>query len=499
MNYIIEDRITLEDVANVAKRKMKIEISPKAAERINGSRKNVEKLLHSDKAMYGINTGFGGLATVKISKEEIDDLQSNLVRSHSVGVGPILDEESTRAMMLLRAFSLSRGYSGVKLETVNQIVEFLNRDIIPVVPSQGSVGSSGDLAPLAHVALAMMGEGDVIYRGKVIDASKALEIEGLKPLKYSAKEGLALTNGTQAMTAILALVLYDSKVLFENSLITASISIDALKGSTTPFDARIHELRPYEGQRYVASRIMEYLAGSEIRASHINCPKVQDAYSLRAIPQVLGAVKDTLDYVEKQLEIEMNSVTDNPLVFEDEVLSGGNFHGEPMAFAADFLGIALSELGNITERRIDRLVNPLVSGLPPFLADGKAGLNSGMMMWQYTAASLVSENKVLSHPASVDSIPTSAYQEDHVSMGTIAAVKSRKIFENVSKITAIEAMIASKGVRYHLPLRTGKKIEPLVDLINSNVSHLQRDHYMGKEFEKILTIVRNENMRGMIE
>ncbi|BBJ27882.1 histidine ammonia-lyase [Athalassotoga saccharophila] len=498
MNYVIEDRITLEDVVKVAKGE-KVEISQKAVERINNSRRKVEKLLSSDKAMYGINTGFGALATVKISKEEIDDLQSNLVRSHSVGVGPILDEESTRAMMLLRAFSLSRGYSGVKIETVNQIIEFLNRGVTPVVPSQGSVGSSGDLAPLAHVALAMMGEGDVIYHGKVMDASKVLEIEGLKPLKYSAKEGLALTNGTQAMTAILALVLYDSKVLFENSLITASISIDALKGSTTPFDPRIHELRPYEGQRYVASRIMEYLAGSEIRASHINCSKVQDAYSLRAIPQVLGAVKDTLDYVERQLDIEMNAVTDNPLVFEDEVLSGGNFHGEPMAFAADFLGIALSELGNITERRIDRLVNPLVSGLPPFLADGKAGLNSGLMMWQYTAASLVSENKVLSHPASVDSIPTSAYQEDHVSMGTIAAVKSRKIFENVSKIIAIEAMIASKGVRYHLPLRTGKKIEPLVDLINSKVKYSQRDHYMGKEFEEILIMVKNENMRGMIE
>lgn len=499
MTYSIDNDITLEDVAAVSRNHQRVEISKRASERINFSRNSIEKMLSSDKAMYGINTGFGAMANVKISYDEINELQSNLVRSHSVGVGAILSEEDTRAMMLLRAFSLSKGYSGVRLEVVKHIVDLLNRDITPVVPSQGSVGSSGDLAPLAHAALAMMGEGNVIYKGKIMKAKEALDAEKIEPIKYMAKEGLAMTNGTQAMTAVMALNLYDAKVLFENALITASISIDALKGSTTPFDPRIHNLRPYEGQKYVAKKILDYMKKSEIRASHINCTKVQDAYSLRATPQVLGAVKDTLDYVEKILSIEMNSVTDNPLIFEEDVLSGGNFHGEPIALVADFFGIALSELASITERRIDRLVNPLVSGLPPFLASGKVGLNSGMMMWQYTAAALVSENKVLAHPASVDSIPTSAYQEDHVSMGTIAAIKARKILENTSKVVAIEAMLGSKAVRVHKPLKTGEKLEPLVDLVNSKTESTESDHYMGVEFEKILKLVKENDMRGMIE
>lgn len=499
MTYSIDNDITLEDVAAVSRNHQRVEISKRASERINFSRNSIEKMLSSEKAMYGINTGFGAMANVKISYDEINELQSNLVRSHSVGVGAILSEEDTRAMMLLRAFSLSKGYSGVRLEVVKHIVDLLNRDITPVVPSQGSVGSSGDLAPLAHAALAMMGEGNVIYKGKIMKAKEALDAEKIEPIKYMAKEGLAMTNGTQAMTAVMALNLYDAKVLFENALITASISIDALKGSTTPFDPRIHNLRPYEGQKYVAKKILDYMKKSEIRASHINCTKVQDAYSLRATPQVLGAVKDTLDYVEKILSIEMNSVTDNPLIFEEDVLSGGNFHGEPIALVADFFGIALSELASITERRIDRLVNPLVSGLPPFLASGKVGLNSGMMMWQYTAAALVSENKVLAHPASVDSIPTSAYQEDHVSMGTIAAIKARKILENTSKVVAIEAMLGSKAVRVHKPLKTGEKLEPLVDLVNSKTESTESDHYMGVEFEKILKLVKENDMRGMIE
>jgi len=499
MTYSIDEKISLEALAAVSRDHEKVEISRDAYARINHSREIVERLLSSDRAMYGINTGFGAMATVRISPDEINELQSNLVRSHSVGVGPFLDEESVRAMMLLRAVSLSKGYSGVRTAVVKQIVDFLNKNITPVVPSQGSVGASGDLAPLAHAALAMMGEGEVFYKGKIVKAKEALDLEGIRPLRYEAKEGLALTNGTQAMTAVMAISLYDAKILFENALITSAISIDALKGSTTPFDPRIHELRPYEGQKYVAAKILEYMEGSEIRASHINCSKVQDAYSLRATPQVLGAVKDSLDYVEKILSVEMNSVTDNPLIFENDVLSGGNFHGEPIALVADFFAIAISELGNITERRIDRLVNPLVSGLPPFLAEGKVGLNSGLMMWQYTAASLVSENKVLSHPASVDSIPTSAYQEDHVSMGTTASMKAKRVFENTSKIIAIEGMIGSRAVRFHRPLKTGKKIEPVVDLINSKIKDVKGDHYMKEEFDEILKIVKSQKMRGMIE
>ncbi len=492
---IIEDKLSLESLIKVARNYEKVELSKKAVERIEKSRKNVERFLKSGKAIYGINTGFGALANVKISKNEINDLQTNLVRSHSAGVGGIFNEETVRAMMLLRAFSLSKGFSGVRIDVVRGILDMLNHRITPIVPSQGSVGASGDLAPLAHIALAMMGEGEVFYNRQRVSAEFALEREGLKPLKYEAKEGLALTNGTQAITAVLALTVYDAKILFESSLIIASISMDALKSSTVPLDPRIHELRPYKGQKYVAEKILRYLEDSEIRKSHLNCPKVQDAYSLRAIPQVLGAVKDTIDYVEKVTLTEMNSVTDNPLIFEDGALSGGNFHGEPVALASDFLAIAISELANIAERRIDRLVNPLVSGLPPFLATGKAGLNSGMMIWQYTAASLVSENKVLAHPASIDSIPTSAYQEDHVSMGTIAARKLRMILENATKVVAIEGMVASHAIRFHAPLKTGKKLEKYVELLRDHdTEKAKRDTYLGKHFEEILKRIKSGSM-----
>lgn len=489
---IIDDELSLEELIKVARNYEKVELSKRAIERIEKSRENVKRFLKSEEVIYGINTGFGALANVKISENEISDLQTNLVRSHSAGVGMPFNEETVRAMMLLRAFSLSRGFSGVRIDVVQGILDMLNHRITPVVPSQGSVGASGDLAPLAHIALSMMGEGEVFYNGQRMKAISALEKAGLKPLKYEAKEGLALTNGTQAITAVLALAVYDAKILFESSLTIASISIDALKGSTTPFDPRIHELRPYKGQKYVAEKVMEYLEGSEIRKSHLHCSKVQDAYSLRAIPQVLGAVKDTVDYVEGILITEMNSVTDNPLIFEDGALSGGNFHGEPVALASDFLAIAISELANISERRIDRLVNPLVSGLPPFLAMGKAGLNSGMMLWQYTAASLVSENKVLTHPASVDSIPTSAYQEDHVSMGTIAARKLRMILENAMKVVAIEGMVASRAIRFHAPLKTGKKLQEYVELLEDNT--VEHDTYLGEHFEGIVEMIKSERL-----
>ena len=489
---IIDDELSLEELIKVARNYEKVELSKKAIERIKKSRENVKRFLKSEEVIYGINTGFGALANVKISENEINDLQTNLVRSHSAGVGMPFNEETVRAMMLLRAFSLSRGFSGVRIDVVQSILDMLNHRITPVVPSQGSVGASGDLAPLAHIALSMMGEGEVYYNGQRMKAISALEKSGLKPLKYEAKEGLALTNGTQAITAVLALAVYDARILFESSLTIASISIDALKGSTTPFDPRIHELRPYKGQKYVARKVMEYLEGSEIRKSHLHCSKVQDAYSLRAIPQVLGAVKDTVDYVEGILITEMNSVTDNPLIFEDGALSGGNFHGEPVALASDFLAIAMSELANISERRIDRLVNPLVSGLPPFLAMGKAGLNSGMMLWQYTAASLVSENKVLAHPASVDSIPTSAYQEDHVSMGTIAARKLRMILENAMKVVAIEGMVASRAIRFHAPLKTGKKLQEYVELLEDNT--VEHDTYLGEHFEGIVEMIKSERL-----
>ncbi len=495
MSYLVKDELTIDELVKVARDFEKVELSEEASERIEASRRTVEGFLKSDRTMYGINTGFGALATVKISSEDLGRLQSNLVRSHSVGVGSLFDEETVRAMMLLRAVSLSKGHSGIRLKVVQRIVDMLNSGITPAVPSQGSVGASGDLAPLSHIALSMMGEGEVFYKGKLTDAEDALKKENLTPLRYEAKEGLALTNGTQAITAILALCLRDSKDLFENAVLVSALSVDALKGSTAPFDLRIHDLRPHKGQRYVAEKMLEYLSGSEIRKSHVNCGKVQDAYSLRAIPQVLGSVKDTLDYVEGIVTTEMNSVTDNPLIFEDGAMSGGNFHGEPVALAADFLGIALSELASISERRTDRLVNPLVSGLSPFLATGEAGLNSGMMIWQYTAASLVSENKVLAHPASVDSIPTSAYQEDHVSMGTIAARKARSILENTTKVVAIEYMVAVRALSTHRPLKTSEKLERAADLIDERMKKVKGDYYMGKDFEGILKILKKGKLK----
>ncbi len=487
---VIKDRISLEKLVNVARNREKVELSQEAKKRIKESRKRVEGFLNSEKAMYGINTGFGALANVRIDGKDLEQLQINLVRSHAAGVGEPFAKDVVRAMMLLRAFSLSQGFSGVRLEVVQGLLEMLNRGITPLVPSQGSVGASGDLAPLAHIALALAGEGMVFYKGKLVKSKEAFENEGINPLTYSAKEGLALTNGTQAITAVLALSVHDAKKLLESAIISTALSVDALKGSTTPFDKRIHELRAHAGQAYVASKLNEYLEGSEIRRSHINCPKVQDAYSLRAAPQVLGAVKDTIDYVEGIVETEMNSVTDNPLIFDDGALSGGNFHGEPVAMAADFLAIALSELASISERRIDRLVNPLVSGLPPFLATGKAGLNSGMMIWQYTAASLVSENKVYAHPACVDSIPTSAYQEDHVSMGTFAARKAKMVLENATKVVAIEAMLATKALRFHRPLKTGVKLQKHVNDLNGMVDGIEGDAYFGKDFERVFEYVK---------
>ncbi len=493
---VIENEITLEQLVNVARRREKVELSKEARKRVIESRKRVERFLNSDKPMYGINTGFGALANVKIGKEDLEGLQINLVRSHAAGVGEFFSTDVVRAMMLLRAFSLARGFSGVRIEVVEGLIEMLNREITPVVPSQGSVGASGDLAPLAHVALALAGEGTVFYKGKRVKSAEAFRTEGLKPVVYTAKEGLALTNGTQAITAILALNVYDSKMLFSSALVSAAMSIDALKGSTIPFDERIQALRAHKGQAFVARTLNEYLKESEIRRSHLNCSKVQDAYSLRAAPQVLGAVKDTIDYVESVVLTEMNSVTDNPLIFDDGAFSGGNFHGEPVAMASDFLAIALSELANISERRIDRLVNPLVSGLPPFLAKGKAGLNSGMMIWQYTAASLVSENKVYSHPACVDSIPTSAYQEDHVSMGTFAARKARLVLENASKVVAIEAMLATRALRFHKPLKTGTKLQEHVKYLDGIVEDHDGDAYVGNEFEEVLRYVKAGMKRG---
>ncbi len=491
---IIDKDLNLKDIVKIARMYEKVELSEEALSKIEASRKNVERFLEEGKPIYGINTGFGALDRVRISHEEIGELQENLVKSHSTGVGKPLPEDVVRTIMLLRINSISKGFSGVRKEVISLMIDMLNHRITPYIPSQGSVGASGDLAPLAHMALTLIGEGEVYYKGKVLPSRVALEKEGLTPVKLKAKEGLALINGTQVMTGILSLVLYDAKRLFEWAIIAAAMSIDALKGSTTPFDLRIHRVRPHKGQLYVAEKLLDYLKESEIRKAHLYCSKVQDAYSLRTVPQVLGAVKDTIDYVESMVLTEIHSVTDNPLIFEEGALSGGNFHGEPIALVADFLGIALSELANISERRIDRVVNPLVSGLPPFLAKGKIGLNSGFMLWQYTAASLVSENKVLAHPSSVDSIPTSAYQEDHVSMGTFAARKAKTILENAEKVIAIEAMVSAYALHFLEPLKTGEKLRPYVQKFQKILGDIEKDKNLSKEFKEMLKIIRTEEV-----
>jgi len=441
------ESLTIDDVVQVARFGKKVEIAVSAIEQIKKSRDVIETAIKEGRTVYGVNTGFGDLANVSIGPEDLAKLQVNLIRSHSVGVGDPFPIDVVRGMILLRANALAKGYSGIRFEVLINLIGMLNHGVTPVVPQQGSVGSSGDLAPLAHMALVLIGEGEAFYDGERMDGLKALKKVGMKPISLQAKEGVALINGTQPMTSVGALTVSDALETVKDAMISASMSLEALRGTRSAFDKRIHAIRAHEGQTDVAKTMRTLLPDSEINQSHAECGKVQDAYSLRCIPQVIGASLDTIRYVQSVVETEINSATDNPLVFPDDgsIVSGGNFHGQPIALAMDFLGIALSELANISERRVNRLVNPHLSGLPAFLTT-EGGLESGMMIAQYTAAALVSENKVLAHPASVDSIPTSADQEDHVSMGTIAARKASLILENVKNVIAIEYMCATQGI-----------------------------------------------------
>ena len=486
------ENLKISDVVKAARYKEKIVLDENAKIKVKKSRETIEKLLKTNKVIYGVNTGFGALVNKKISKEDLLTLQRNIVLSHSAGVGKALEEEIVRAIMLLRANSLSKGFSGVRVGVIEKLIEFLNEDITPYVPETGSVGASGDLAPLSHIALCLIGEGYVLSEGKKVQTKEVLKRKGIKPITLEEKEGLSLVNGTQAMTAILALVVHDAKNLIKIATLISAISIDALTGSSQPFDPRIHMVRPYKGQKQVAKLLFNCLEKSEIRNSHRNCGRVQDAYSLRAIPQVYGAVLDILDYAEKVLEIEMNSATDNPLIFDEDVISGGNFHGEPIALVCDYISIALTDIGNMIERRIDRLINPLVNiDLPPFLAEGKEGLNSGYMLWQYTAAAICNENKILSHPATSDNIPTSALQEDHVSMGMNAARKMKKIFENLVTLVSIEAMLASVAIRKRRPLKSCEEVEMIISRIN-NVIGEGSDRFVLDEFESVRDIIASE-------
>ena len=495
--HISGDDLTLEAVREVAIEHRPILLLAEAREAVDRARAVVDEIVASNKLAYAITTGVGKLSDVRIAGDQIRTLQVNLVRSHAAGVGEPLSVAETRAMMLLRANSLAKGYSGVRAVVIDTLCEALNRGVTPFVPSQGSVGASGDLAPLAHLALALIGEGECIdEKGQRIPSSEALKRAQIKPLVLEAKETISLINGTQAMLSVGTLALLAAETLVDSADVLGGLCCDALKGTDTAFDERIHKARPHSGQLKSAANLRRMLEGSQIRDSHRDCGRVQDAYSLRCIPQVHGAVRDTLAHCREVFEIEANSAVDNPLVFisnpkkvEGDVVSGGNFHGEPIAFALDFLGIALSALAGISERRIERLVNPALSeGLPPFLAAG-AGLNSGFMMAQVTAAALVSENKVLAHPASADSITTSGNKEDYVSMGMTAAIKLKRIVDNTRNVLAIEAMAVAQALDFLAPLKTSKRGQAAHAAIRSVCPTMENDRVMYKDFARIAELI----------
>jgi len=436
-----------------------VSLAPSAVEAMQSSRALIDRLAAGEDPIYAVNTGVGLLANVRIPREQLDQLQRNVIRSHCTGVGDFLPRAVVRAMILIRANVLAKGFSGIRPVVAERLCDLLNRGVTPMVPSQGSVGASGDLAPLAHMALVLMGEGEAEFGGTILPGSEALKSAHIDPLELHPKEGISLINGTQAMLAVGCLELDAAQHLADSADVIAAMTLDAQRGTPRAFDPRIHDARPHPGQLQSAERLRDLLDGSEIRQSHIGCKRVQDAYSLRCVPQVHGAVRDALAEARRVFEIELNSATDNPLVFGDEILSGGNFHGEPPAFQLDFLAIALSALAGISERRIDRLVNPALNEeLPPFLA-GHAGLESGLMMAQVTAASLVAENRVLAHPASTGSITTSGNKEDFVSMGMTSALKLQRIVRNTRAVLAIEALTANRALDLLAPLRTSPALE----------------------------------------
>jgi histidine ammonia-lyase len=500
-NVVLDgDHLTLEEVWEVSEGRARVKVSPGAARRMRRSRGLVEEALRQGEKIYGVTTGFGLLSDKVIDRSQIEDLQRNLIRSHSVGVGPFFDEPTTRAIMVLRANGLAKGFCGVRPEVLMCLAEMINRGVYPLVPEQGSVGASGDLAPLAHLASVLMGEGEAKFEDRVMPGRKAMEKAGIPVLTLKAKEGLSLINGTQVMTAVGLLSLLRAERLCKVADITGACTLDALKGSLTAFDPDIQRVRPFSGQLAVSKNFRKLGQRDEIVESHRFCSKIQDAYSLRCIPQVHGAVRDALAFVRKTLEIEVNSATDNPLIFADQgkILNCGNFHGEPVAFALDLLGIVVSELGGISERRIEKLINPALSGLPPFLTT-EGGLHSGLMMVQVSAAALASENKVLAHPASVDSIPTSADKEDHVSMGVIAGRKGRDIVRNVEHILAMEMLCATQGLEFQLPLQPGVGIKEAYRAVREKVPPITEDRRFSEDIQKIQLLIETGEILRRVE
>lgn len=481
---ITGNTLTLEEIKLVCRDYCQVELSKDAVDKIQVSRKLVDEFVENEEVIYGVTTGFGKFSDVSISKEESKLLQKNLIMTHSVGAGKPFETEIVRGIILLRINNLAKGYSGARIETIETMINMLNKRVHPIVPQKGSLGASGDLAPLSHMVLPMIGLGKAEYMGEILPGEDAMKKAGIPVIELTSKEGLALINGTQVMTAVGALTVYDALNMLKVSDIAAALSFEAQNGVVDALDHKVHEVRPHKGQIDTAKIMLEFLNGSNMTTRQGEI-RVQDAYSLRCTPQVHGASKDAINYVREQVEIEINSVTDNPIIFPEtrEGISGGNFHGQPMALSFDFLGIALAELADISERRIERLVNPTLSGLPAFLVE-HGGLNSGFMIVQYSAASLVSENKILAHPASVDSIPSSANQEDHVSMGTIAARKAKEIMENVRRVLAMEIMCACQGIDLRGNKGLGKGTAPVYETVREYVPKLTEDRPLYEDINK---------------
>jgi len=500
MIFLDGNSLTLEDVIKVARNYEEVRISDQGREQIIASRRIVDKILEEEKPVYGISTGFGNFSTIFISKDERAKLQRNLILSHATGVGEHLPEDVVRSAMMLRANSLAKGYSGIRLSTVEMLLNMLNKKIYPAIPAKGSVGASGDLAPLSHMVLVMLGEGEAYLNGQLMKGDEVLKACGLEPIVLSGKEGLALINGTQIMTAVGTIVWHDAVNLMKAADIAAALSVEALKGTRAAFDLRISQVRAHIGQLATTQNMLSLTAHSAIIASHSNCKKVQDAYSLRCVPQVHGASKDALRRAEETLTIEINAVTDNPLIMPEtgEAISGGNFHGQPIALVMDYLKLAIAELGNISERRTNRLLDVHLSELPPFLT-AFPGVDSGLMITQYVAAALVSENKVLVHPASADSIPTSANQEDHVSMGTIAARQASEILDNVCNVIAIEMLAAVQGIDFLAPLTPGDGTTKAHQIIRDVVPHLDEDRVPAPDIKNLHDLIAGGRLVEEVE
>ncbi|WP_346929317.1 histidine ammonia-lyase [Clostridium sp.] len=500
MNKVIinGNDLRLEDIVNVARNNYQVEISEEAIKRVEKSRGIVDKIVEEDRVVYGITTGFGKFSDVSISGEDCKTLQRNLIISHACGFGDSLDTDIVRTIILLRANALSKGYSGIRLSTLQTLVAMLNKGVHPIIPEKGSLGASGDLAPLSHMVLPMIGEGEAEYQGKIISGREAMNKAGIEVVQLIAKEGLALINGTQVMTAVGALALWDGINLIKSGDIAAALTVEALRGIRDAFDLRTHNIRPHEGQIETAKNILALVDGSSLVTSQGEI-RVQDAYTLRCIPQIHGASKDALNYAKHKVEIEINSVTDNPIVTEEgDVISGGNFHGQPMALTFDFLGIAMSEIANVSERRLERLINYQLNDLPAFLVK-HGGLNSGFMITQYAAAALVSENKILAHPASVDSIPSSANQEDHVSMGTIAARKARDIIRNAERVVATEILAACQAIDFRQEYTLGKGTKVAYESVRDVVNFIENDVVMYKEIDKVTELLRSGELASKVE